>query len=133
MLSSALLTCAGCGGPHESSVSGTVFLDGQPLTLTATQAGNVTFYPSAGGAAAYGQLAADGKYELSTGSEVGLKTGEYKVVVVATENPPAAVPGQAPPPGTRITPEKYSNIKTTDLVVTVDAGSNEIDLQMESP
>src|SRR5688572_6137425 len=86
------LVCTGCGGTHESSVSGVVYLDDKPLST-----GNVTYYPSEGGAAVYSRIGADGAYTLSTGSEEGLKPGEYKVTVMATDNPPAAAPGQAPP------------------------------------
>ena len=124
----ALILCTGCSGPHESSVSGTVYFDDKPL-----HTGNVTFYPSKGGPAAYSRIAVDGGYRLSTGSEEGLKPGEYKVTVIATDNPPPSAPGQAPPIGTRFTPEKYSRLETTDLVVTVDSGSNQIDLRLESP
>jgi hypothetical protein len=109
-----------------------VYLDEKPLQLGATRAGMVTFYPSQG-AAAYGTLAADGTYLLNTGSEEGLKPGEYRVTVMATDNPPAAAPGLAPPVGTPITPAKYSRKETTDLVVTVESGVNTIDLRMQSP
>jgi hypothetical protein len=121
-----LALCLGCGGPHDSSVSGTVYLDGELLRM-----GNVTFYPSAGGAAVYSQIAEDGTYELQTGSEAGLKPGEYKVTVIATDNPPPQ-PGQTPAIGPRITPEKYSRLKQTDLVFTVSPGANQIDLRLNS-
>lgn len=116
----------GCGGTHESSVYGTVYLDDQPLPM-----GNVTFYPTEGGAAVYSQIARDGSYRLTTGSEEGLKPGEYRVTVVATDNPPAE-PGQTPPIGKRITPEKYSRLEQTDLEYTVTPGNNEIDIRLES-
>jgi hypothetical protein len=122
-----LVACAGCGGTHESTVYGTVYLDDKPL-----HTGNVTFYPSAQGAAVYSQIAQDGTYRLSTGSEEGLKPGEYKVTVMATENPPAAAPGQAPPIGKPITPPKYGLLDQTDLVFTVTPGENEIDLHLKS-
>lgn len=122
-----LALLSGCGGAHEASVSGEVYLDGQLL-----RTGNVTFYPSAGGAAVYGQISEDGTYQLQTGSEAGLNPGEYKVTVVATDNPPAA-PGETPPVGKRITPEKYSLLDQTDLVYNVTPGDNRIDLKLTSP
>jgi hypothetical protein len=127
-LAIASLICAGCGGTHESSVTGIVYLDDKPLTT-----GNVTFHPEQGGAAVYSRIGADGAYTLRTGSEEGLKPGEYKVTVMATDNPPAAAPGQAPPIGTPITPIKYGRRETTDLVKTVEPGENNIDLRLTSP
>ena len=118
---------AGCGGPHESSVSGTAYLDDIPLNT-----GNVTFYPSQGGAAVYSRIGADGAYELRTGDTPGLKPGEYKVTVVATETP-RAVPGSTPPIGKVITPPRYGQLEETDLLFTVGPGSNTIDLRLTSP
>jgi hypothetical protein len=117
---------AGCGGAHESSVSGMDYLDDKPLNT-----GNVTFYPSEGGAAVYSRIGADGAYELKTGDTFGLKPGEYKVTVVATEMP-TVVPGSTPPIGKVITPSKYGQLEETDLVFTVEAGSNTIDLRLKS-
>lgn len=117
---------AGCGGEHESSVSGTVYLDDKPLNT-----GNVTFYPSEGGAAVYSRIDASGAYELKTGDTFGLKPGEYKVTVVATETP-TVVPGSTPPIGKVITPSQYGQLEETDLVFTVDAGDNTIDLRLKS-
>lgn len=118
-------TIAGCGGPYDATVSGTVYLDEKPLRM-----GNVTFYPTEGGAAVYSQIAEDGTYRLSTGSEEGLKPGAYRVTVIATDNPPAE-PGQTPAIGQRITPKKYSLLDRTDLQYTVAPGSNEIDIRLE--
>ncbi len=116
----------GCGGVHESNVSGKVSLDGQPLNT-----GNVTFYPSQGGAAVYSRIGANGAYQLKTGDTFGLKPGEYKVTVVATENPPV-VKGGTPPIGKVITPRKYGELQETDLVFTVGPGDNTIDLRLTS-
>jgi len=125
----ALAACgwlAGCGGVHESSVSGTVYLDDKPL-----KTGNVTFYPSQGGAAVYSRIGANGAYQLKTGDTFGLKPGEYKVTVVATETPPV-VKGSTPPIGKLITPRKYGQLEETDLLFTVGPGNNTIDLRLKS-
>ncbi|MCA9267350.1 MAG: hypothetical protein KDA41_02715, partial [Planctomycetales bacterium] len=116
----------GCGGRHDSSVHGAVTLDGQPL-----RTGTVTFHPAAGGAAAYGRIAADGQYTIKTGSERGLDPGEYRVTVVAIEMSPAANANDAPS-GKRITPAAYQNVGTTPLTATVTAGGNQIDLAVAS-
>jgi hypothetical protein len=116
----------GCGDGHESSVSGTVYLDDKPLTT-----GNVTYYPSQGGAAVYSRIGAEGGYQLKTGDTFGLKPGEYKVTVVATETP-TVVQGSTPPIGKVITPGKYGQLQETDLLFTVGPGENTIDLRLES-
>ena len=116
----------GCGGVHESSVSGKVYLDDQPLST-----GNVTFYPTQGGAAVYSRIGVGGAYQLKTGDTFGLKTGEYKVTVVATETPPV-VKGSTPPIGKVITPRKYGELSETDLVFTVGPGNNTIDLRLKN-
>jgi hypothetical protein len=117
---------AGCGGVHESSVSGKAYLDDKPLST-----GNVTFYPSQGGAAVYSRIGVNGDYQLKTGDTFGLKPGEYKVTVVATENPPV-VKGSTPPIGKLITPRKYGQLEETDLLFSVGPGNNRIDLRLKS-
>jgi hypothetical protein len=117
---------AGCGGAHESSVSGTVYLDDKPLNT-----GLVTFFPTQGGAAVYSRIGPNGAYELKTGDTSGLKPGQYKVTVVATEIP-TVVPGTTPPIGKLITPHKYGQLDQTDLTFTVGPGDNTIDLRLKS-
>jgi hypothetical protein len=117
-----LLALTGCGA-YESSVSGIVTLDGNPL-----KSGTVVFYPvGGGGAAAYGSVQADGSYTLDTGASGGLAAGEYVVTVVATTGPqPGALFGKL------LTPERYGNAKTTDLKFSVKTGGNKIDLPLRS-
>jgi hypothetical protein len=74
----------------------------------------------------------DGTYELRTGGDTGLQPGEYRITVVATDNPPAA-PGQTPSIGPLITPEKYSRLETTDLRATIEPGRNEVPLILHGP
>ena len=130
LLVNAVLTAcgllAGCGGAHESNVSGAVYLDDKPLNT-----GNVTFYPAQGGAAVYSRIGPDGGYQLKTGDTSGLKPGEYKVTVVATEIP-TVVPGSTPPIGKLLTPHKYGQLDQTDLAFTVGPGDNTIDLRLKS-
>jgi hypothetical protein len=121
-------TAAGCSGA-AASVSGTVTMDGQPLTT-----GNVSFYPEGdSGAPAYGQIDAQGRYSLKTGSDLGLTPGSYTVVVVATKDPPEPYDktGAENPP-IPITPGKYGNVATSDLKVQVNGGRNDIPLALQS-
>jgi hypothetical protein len=124
-------SATGCFGPNAASVSGTVTLDGQALATA-----NVSFYPDggSGGAPAYGQSDANGRYSLSTGSDTGLAPGKYVAVVVATKEPPQpydATGSEIPP--IPITPAKYANVETSDLRVEVKAGKNDIPLALQSP
>ncbi len=96
--------------------------------------GNVSFYPDGdAGAPAYGQIDAQGRYSLKTGSEVGLAPGAYTAVVVATKDPPQPFDktGAENPP-IPITPTKYGTVATSDLKVQVKAGGNDIPLTLQS-
>jgi hypothetical protein len=119
----------GCSGPNAASVSGSVTLDGQPLTT-----GMVGFYPDGGESApANGQIDASGNYSLSTGTAVGLAPGKYIAIVVATKDPPQPYDktGAEIPP-IPITPAKYGNTNTSDLRVEVKPGKNTIPLALRS-
>lgn len=121
---------AGCSGPNVASVSGTVTLDGQPLTT-----GMVSFYPDGGnGAPASGSIDSSGNYSLSTGTDVGLALGKYVAIVVATKDPPQPYDktGAEIPP-IPITPGKYASTNTSDLHVEVKAGKNTVPLALQSP
>jgi hypothetical protein len=125
VLISAVVGCSG----SAASVSGKVTLDGQPLTT-----GYVSFHPDGtGGAPANGQIDAQGRYSLSTGSEAGLAPGAYTAVVVATKDPPQPYDktGAENPP-IPITPGKYGKVETSDLKVQVKPGKNDVPLALES-
>lgn len=119
------------GSATGGTVTGNVTLDGQPLTL-----GLVNFYPVAGGPSALGPITKDGTYKMQIGNDVSIPAGEYLVTVEASESAPLeAGPGGSPKPprpGKRITPDKYAKRETTDLRVTVKAGSNTIPLALTS-
>jgi hypothetical protein len=122
------LAAAGCGGMYDSTVSGLVTLNGQPLTR-----GAVAFF-AADKAPAYAQIDTSGRYEVFTGKEEGLPSGQYGVTVVSRE-PPAqqrSKLGGPPPPGKQITPEWYGNPATSGLNYTVESGSNEINIELNS-
>jgi hypothetical protein len=127
----ALALLAGCGG--GGSVSGTVTLDGQPLT-----SGTVTFHPVGPGPTAIGTIKSDGRYELAIGGDRSIPSGDYLVTVDATEavtSEPPAVAAKGPPlppkPPRRLTPAKYADKETTDLRFTVKSGGNTIDLPLK--
>jgi hypothetical protein len=125
----ALALVAGCSG--SGSVSGTVTLDGAPLT-----SGTVTFHPTAGGPVAIGNIGPDGRYELAVGTDKTVPPGEYVVTVEATEavtSEPTDSKGPPRPPQAprRLTPDKYADKDKTDLRFTVKSGGNTIDIPLK--
>jgi hypothetical protein len=124
-----LASAIGCSGSDfESSVSGTVTLDGQPIGP-----GFLVFAPVGGETnPANGAIQADGTYELKTANTAGLRPGKYKVSVTVLDQPDV-------PPGERSyvvarsrIPEKYSDLNTSALEFDVESGSNTIDIPLSS-
>lgn len=115
---------------HPSKLSGEVMLDGEPLPT-----GVIMLSPARTGPSAYGEIGADGRYELKTGSEKGLEPGEY-VVTVAANEPGPTVPesetGATPPIRPLMTPHKYADVGTSPLRITVKPGSQRLTIELES-
>ena len=111
----------GCGkaGPKMAPVSGTVTVDGVPLT-----AGQVTFVPvdtaEKPGNTGFsgGTLDATGKYTIFTGGEAGAPLGKYKATVNPSMVPMAG--GGAPPTAFNA---KFRDAKTSTLDVEVVDGA----------
>jgi hypothetical protein len=120
----ALLAC-GCGS-KVATVSGTITLDGQPLTT-----GNVSFLPAQSGPVATGTIRSNGGYTIETGTAKGLPPGDYIVMVVATK-PVTPIPGAPEQAPELITPAKYGTRETSDLRCTVKAGSNRVNFDLKS-
>ncbi|MBN2578924.1 MAG: hypothetical protein JXB10_08030 [Pirellulales bacterium] len=118
----------GCGESLESSITGTVTLDGKPLHI-----GTVTLYPVQSGPLAYGSIQSDGTYKIVTGGTKGLNSGEYKVGVLAIDTPVGTHQGKGPPPlGKILTPQRYRDPETSGLKITVTSGSNRYDIALHS-
>jgi hypothetical protein len=129
MVGLGAVTLAGCGGVYDSSVSGMVTLDGNPVPR-----GTVSFHPASPGPAGYARIDSDGSYFVRTGREDGLPHGDYQVTVIASE-PPAvsqSANGGPPPAGKPITPPWYRATETSGLKFTVQPGKNEINLELKS-
>lgn len=127
LIATGLMFLVGCGS-QPSTVTGTVKLDGKPLS-----SGGVTFHPVGTGASVTGQIDANGSYALSTGDEGGLVPGDYVATVVATEE--AATPtdnSKAPAPPKLITPPIYGDQGQSPLKYQVKDGSNTIDIELTS-
>lgn len=123
-----LMATVGCGGPYDASVAGLVTLDGNPIPT-----GTISFVPASGGPQAYAVVDTSGKYEVFTGREAGLPSGDYNVAIVSREpSMTLSEGGGPPPPGKPITPRWYASPTTSGLTLKVEPGSNEIDLQLSS-
>lgn len=119
-----LLLCVvlGCGSPHDSTVSGKVTLDGQPLTT-----GTVTFAPQGEGRIAYGEINASGEYAVRTLGDQGMLPGKYNVTIRATGQ---AAESHLPPP--LLTPEKYGDPATSGFTAEIKPGANSYNFDMSS-
>ena len=119
------LILSGCGeasGPKTISASGSVSYKGDKIRV-----GTVTFAP-ADPAKAQATMAEinEGTYRTAPGH--GLMVGEYKVVVTGLKRPmreidPKDSKAQAE---NYAVPKKYTDVKTTDLTVTVTANDSSI-------
>ena len=119
-----------CGCPHssqESRVAGQVRLDG-----TAIGPGTVVFAPVGAGKPSTGSIDDNGSYSMNTSRDVGLAAGKYKVAVSIREMPQNVKRGDRPPPGKLRIPEKYESDATSGLQYEVQAGSNTINVELQS-
>lgn len=79
-----------------------------------------------GGAAAQGYVAADGSFKLTTyGANDGVAAGDYTVTVVLR---PKDAQGK---PGPNQLPAKYAAAATSELRATIQAGTNELVLELK--
>ncbi len=122
------LVLTGCGGRYDSTVNGTVTLDGNPVPR-----GAVSFSPQGSGATAYGLIKENGGYTLQTGREAGLPPGQYVATVAANEESAARGKDGGPPPlGKPITPDWYRSPSTSGLTFEVKPGDNKINLELKT-
>ena len=112
------------GGPETAPVTGTVTLDGQPLT-----SGVVTFFPKVA-AAPPGFIQSDGTYRLGTFSSAdGALIGKHKVSVTAGGGTPGVRPdfdSDRPSAAKSAIPARYSNADGSGLEFEVKAGEDNV-------
>ena len=139
---SALVVAAGCGqsGVETVNVSGTVYLDGQPVE-------GVEVYFASENHAGFGVTAADGTYELVQGAEPGENKLRFSKVVNSEFNDPengmdigqleALAMAHGGGPGVRLPgqmiPSKYSDPALSKIVFEVpDGGTGSADFRLTS-
>lgn len=106
---------AGCGGPPQATVSGTVTLDGQPV-----ENGTISFYPTANAGQTAGGGIENGRFTV-TGSP-----GEMTVLISANKVVGKQKMFKDGPETDKIVeliPDRYN--KTSELKVTLSPGVNE--------
>jgi len=127
-----LALCLGCGYspdlPPLAKVTGTVTLDGKPLTR-----GSVQFVPDESkgitGPPSVGAIGPDGTYTMTTAGVSGAIVGWHKVAVEARQEVDLSQGSWAP----SLIPEKYNNPNASGLTAEVKAGqSNVVDLALSS-
>jgi hypothetical protein len=116
-------TGCGSGGPAMGRVSGTVKIDGEPLTK-----GTVTFVATDGkNPNATGTIGPGGSYTLQTTEPGdGAVVGSYKVAIsdVDANALNTEMPGMPPPVAKSAVPKMYLDANSSGLTATVEAGSN---------
>lgn len=133
LLTLAALAFAGCTSSLESTLSGNVTLDGNPVKAEGGRSCAVSLHPVGGGPVSTATVDGNGQYAVKTGQGRGLTPGEYVIVVVGTEIPSGASDELEAPLPQPFTPSKYASPETSDLRVTVASGPNSHDIQMNSP
>lgn len=134
-----LAMACGCGGgnkkrPPLGKVAGKVLYKGAPVPNV-----NVTFMTEGAPRAGSGTTNINGEFQLTTyDTNDGAIVGTHKVTV--TQPAPAATApmsvsdlatkGAPPAPKETAIPPKYSDPKTTPLTNTVDAGKNDITIEL---
>ncbi len=115
------LALAGCGGgPKIVPVSGSVYIDGQPLTY-----GHVQVIPT-GWRPASGRIGGDGRFVLTTTTpNDGCALGTHPVAILAGESlTPETMKWHAP--------QKYSDIKTSNLTVNITGPTDDLKIELQS-
>lgn len=120
----------GCGAasdaPVLAKVTGTVMLDGKPLTR-----GSVQFLPDSSkgtsGRMALGEIGPDGDFTLTTTTTGdGAQVGFHKVSVTCVDAPPFDPKNPVPTTVKWLIPEKYGSEHTSGLTAEVKEGEENI-------
>jgi hypothetical protein len=119
-----LIVGCGPGGPKVVPVSGQVTIDGQPLATGIV--GYIQVVPKDGRPATGEINPQTGEFQLTTvESGDGCITGTHKVLVIMQQ-----MVGQE---SVSLVPEKYRDLTTTDLEVTVDGPTDALKVELTGP
>ncbi len=136
LVSVCLVGCSGGDGvkplPNLVPVSGTVTYEGKPLSQGTISLAPVD--PDAKLQAASGDIK-NGSFTLTTtASAPGVMVGKYKALIKSVEGNAATAmptPGQSVAKPKSLIPEKYGDMKQTDLDVEVKKGMSPLKLDLK--
>ncbi|QDU10852.1 hypothetical protein [Gimesia aquarii] len=125
------LGVAGCGSNTKqasSTASGTIKLDGKPLT-----SGTLNFYPANEGNSAFAVINSDGTFTVNTSAGTsGLEPGEYSVVI-SYEVPSTIDDESNEVPGINPIPAKFRNEENPEISITVPkSGTDALSIDLTS-
>jgi hypothetical protein len=120
----AILCGCSNSGPAKGTATGTVTLNGRPVTQ-----GSVVFQNAEAGVSQMVPLGADGSFEMRSYEGPGIPVGSYKVIITPRtmsqgEQPLAEAPTPDQPPPQSEIPAKYQDAATTPLTAEVRKGIN---------
>jgi hypothetical protein len=132
-LSSACVLLIGLTGCQNTptTVSGSVSVDGKPLSITTDSRGTVLFQPVSGqGTTPSGLLDSTGHFKLAIGGSSVISPGEYNVAISVSQLLP---PSEGTEQGAkRITPTKYASASESGLKAKVLPGENRLSFDIAS-
>jgi len=127
----ALIACTGCR-ERPTTVSGSVTLDGQPLSIGNDARGTVVFHPVGGqGTTSTAVLDSSGHFRLATGASSVIAPGKYQVAVSVVRLLPKSE--NAEQGAERITPPKFATAAESGIKANVTPGENNLHFDLESP
>jgi hypothetical protein len=119
-----LIVTDGCQ-ERPTTVSGSITIDGRPLTVPADARGTVVFQPDGGhGTMATGLLDSTGHFNLATGSSPEVAEGKYYVTVSVAQLLPKVENEERS--AKLITPAKYTSPQESGLEIEVKPGANQV-------
>ena len=125
-----LLVVPGCR-QSPTTVSGTVALDGKPLSVASDARGTVIFQPVGGqGTTLTGLVDSTGRFRLATGASSEIAPGRYDVAISVVQLLPKTE--QAPRGAQLITPARYASAKESGLGAEVAPGENRLRFNLSS-
>ena len=117
--------------PSPTTVSGTVTLDGKPLSMDSDARGTIVFQPVGGqGAIATGLMDRNGHFQMATGASMEVLPGKYYVSISLVRLLPKSE--QTEQGAERISPAKYASVRDSGLEADVAPGENELNFDLTS-
>jgi hypothetical protein len=127
------LLLVGVEGCEErpTTVSGTILLDGRPMSVASNARGTVVFQPANGqGTLATGLIDSAGHFNLATGGSIEVPPGKYQVAVSVVQLLPKVADAEQ---GTElVTPAKYAAAHESGLEAEVAPGENRLNFNLVS-